>query len=83
MREDLVKQVASPVACEGGGASTDTGGAGNRAHTGRMAKRAGPVWVLPLTQVDHTQRTNQGSSGTAADNDWHLRATGHSAKYFR
>lgn len=38
MGEGLVEPIASPLACAGGGAPTDTGGAGSWAHTGRMAK---------------------------------------------
>lgn len=45
---------------------------------------AGPVQALPLLpQVDYKQRTDQESSGTAANNVRHLRAAGHAAKYFR
>lgn len=83
MGEGLVEPIASPLACAGGGAPTDTGGAGSWAHTGEW-QSAWSVKVLPpLTQVDYTQRTNQESSGTAANNDRHLRAAGHAAKYFR
>lgn len=42
MREGLVEQVTSRVACEGGGASTGTGGAGHEGQSCWFETQAGP-----------------------------------------
>lgn len=73
MREGLLELASSPVGCEGGGASTDSGWAGKLTAMGEW-QIVGHVWVLPLTQVDYMQKTNEESSVITASNDWHLHA---------